>query len=108
MAGFLNYVEKIVQGGFARLRGLWKAVAESGANEEWQGCHAANPWAELDQEVWDDLGWWERVLREGPGAKLHRWGNRTFFWHPHLKGIRELVREAPSGEGGGYQFVHAT
>ena len=98
VAGFLNYIEKVVQGGFARLRGMWKLVAESGANEEWQRSHFANPWVEMGQEVQDDLGWWEKVLKERPGAKLHRWGSRTFFWHPQLSGIRELVKEAPLGE----------
>ena len=40
-------------------------------------------------------------MRNRPGAKLHRWGDRTFFWHPQLQGIRELVKEAPEGEAVG-------
>ena len=27
VAGFLNYIEKVVQGGFARLMAMWQAVA---------------------------------------------------------------------------------
>ena len=98
VAGFLNYIEKIVQGGFARLRAMWRAVAESGANQEWQQSHFANPKVELDAEVGEDLGWWEKVLGNRPGAKLHRWKDRTFYWHPQLQGIRELVKGAPEGE----------
>ena len=68
VAGFLNYIEKVAQGGFARLRAMWKAVAESGANEGWRHSHFVNPWVELGEEIREDLGRREEVSRTQPGA----------------------------------------
>ena len=98
VAGFLNYIANAVHGGFARLRAMWRAAVESAANAGWRESHFLNPWAELNQEIGEDLGWWEWALRARPGAKVHRRGSRSLFWHPRLAGVRELAREAPKGE----------